>query len=175
MADSGSSKHLQPSLLDRLIDDQRDQEEESRERRVLSLSQLRRCVLRDLGWLLNCGNLRSVTELDGILDEEEAKYVESSVLNYGVAELAGATISGTDSAALERAIRQAIWDFEPRILRNTLKVRVVADDASTNNAISFEIQGELWAKPSPLHLALRTAVDLESGDFTISDDSGIGW
>jgi type VI secretion system protein ImpF len=72
-------------------------------------------------------------------------------------------------------LRQAIWDFEPRILRNTVKVRsVVASDQMNRNAVAFEIEGDLWAQPVPLHLFLRTEVDLDSGSFSISDTTAPG-
>jgi type VI secretion system protein ImpF len=43
------------------------------------------------------------------------------VLNFGLPDLSGMTVSGTDVAALERTLRQAISDFEPRILRHRLR------------------------------------------------------
>ena len=60
MAELSPKERLQPSLLDRLTDDEPDEQEESRDRRVLSMSQLRQSVLRDVGWLLNTRSLESV-------------------------------------------------------------------------------------------------------------------
>jgi len=175
MADPTPNEQLQPALLDRLTDEERESSDESRERRVISLRRLRESVMRDLGWLLNCGNLRSTVPLEEVLDESELELVSGSVLNFGVADLAGATASGTDLAALERAIRQAIWDFEPRLLRHTVRVRAVSDPtAMSHNALSFDIEAELWADPVPQRLYLKTAVDLESGNFSVSDGTGPG-
>ena len=53
MAELAPRERLQPSLLDRLSDDEPDNAVEPRERRVLSLRTLREGVLRDLAWLLN--------------------------------------------------------------------------------------------------------------------------
>ncbi len=83
MAELTQKERLQPSLLDRLIDDEPEKKQESRHKRVLSLQQLREGVLRDLAWLFNAGNLGSVQPLD---DYPE---VQTSVVNYGVPELAG--------------------------------------------------------------------------------------
>jgi type VI secretion system protein ImpF len=44
---------LQPALLDRLTDDEPDQQSESSQNAVVSKSRLKRTVLRDLVWLLN--------------------------------------------------------------------------------------------------------------------------
>ncbi len=167
MPDPGAQEHLQPALLDRLTDDAPGESRESRDRRVLSVGRLRECVLRDLSWLLNTGNLTSAVDLEAYPE------VAASVLNFGIPSLAGATTSSLDAAEVEKLLRQAIWDFEPRILRKTVRVRVDVDgERMTQNAVTFRIEGELYAEPAPIRLALKTEVDLESGDFTVTEDVG---
>lgn len=40
--------------------------------------------------------------------------------------------------------------FEPRILKGSLKVRAQLDgNDMSHNALSFEIEGDLWAEPVP--------------------------
>ncbi len=169
MAELTPKERLQPSLLDRLTDNEPDQQQEAREKRVLSMRKLRESVQRDLAWLLNSSNLETVQDLD------EHPLVSHSVINYGLPDLAGKAASGIDLPGVERMLRQAIWDFEPRILRNTVKVRsVVASDQMNRNAVAFEIEGDLWAQPVPLHLFLRTEIDLDSGSFSISDSTASG-
>jgi type VI secretion system protein ImpF len=164
MAELTSSERLQPSLLDRLTDDAPDQAVESRDKRVLSVQRLREFVLRDLQWLLNCGNLEQTIDL------EAYPLVRSSVLNYGVPDLSGATLSGANLADLERQLRDAIWNFEPRLLRHSLRVRAQASpDESHHNALMFEIEGELWAQPLPVRLFMRTELDLDTGEVSVSD------
>ncbi len=167
MAELTPQERLQPSLLDRLADDEPDKRQESREQRVLSLRQLRAGVLRDLGWLLNAGNLLSLEVL------EDYPQVARSVLNYGLPDLAGQTASSLELGDLERMLRQIIWDFEPRIIRNTLKVRATLDETQmSHNTIVFEIRGELWAQPLPEELYLKTEVDLEAGTVAVYDAMG---
>ena len=167
MNDRAAQDHLQPSLLDRLTDDEPDKQVESRDKRVISLGRLKECVLRDLGWLLN------TTSLPESVDTEGLDHVRDSVLNYGIPELAGATASSLDASGMEKAIRQAIWDFEPRILRKSVKVHVNVDNkASMNhNAVKFRIEGELYAKPAPMRVAMRTEIDLENGNIQVSDET----
>jgi type VI secretion system protein ImpF len=38
-----------------------------------------------------------------------------------------------------------------------------------HNALIFEIHGELWAQPVPLELFLKTEIDLETGDFAVTE------
>lgn len=164
MAELTPKERLQPSLLDRLTDDEPDKQVESRQKRVLSLNQLRQSVLRDLAWLFNVGNLGEVQDLD------RYPYAATSVLNFGLPELTGCTVSSVDAHELERVVRQAILTFEPRILPNSVRVQVlVSDDASSRNSLTFEITGELWARPLPERLFLKTQLDLESGDFTVDE------
>jgi type VI secretion system protein ImpF len=166
MAELTPSERLQPSLLDRLTDEEPAQAQEGRNRRVLSIQRLRECVLRDVAWLLNTTNL---AQKDLV---ESHPLVAQSVVNYGLPDLAGLTASTIDIGEMEALVRQAIWDFEPRILRHTLRVQAHgSDDQFNHNALVFEIAGELWAQPVPLELFLKTEIDLESGEIAVSEMS----
>jgi type VI secretion system protein ImpF len=167
MAELSSEERLQPSLLDRLTDDAPAEQTEPQDKRVLPLRRLRAAVMRDLAWLLNSVSLEATEDLDPYPE------VARSVINYGLPELSGQSVSGLDQAAVERVLRRAIGSFEPRILPESLKVRAepLRDDAS-HHSIGFEIEGELWAQPVPVHLLLRTEVELEGGDVTLFDESG---
>ncbi len=166
MAELSQQERLQPCLLDRITDEAPEQKQESRDQRVVSLRRLREAVLRDLGWLLNASNLASLEDLS------EYPHVAQSVVNFGVPGLAGTLVSGVDVAEFERKIRQAILDFEPRILRDTVKVRLaVAADQMSHNAMTFEIDRQLWAQPVPQRIYLKTEIDLELGEVKLSDYS----
>lgn len=151
---------LQPSLLDRLTDDDPTNPKESADKRVLSLTQLKASVLRDLAWLLNTTSLLGA-------DATLHTLAGTSVVNYGLPALAGNSASNVDVSALETLIHQAIATFEPRILRHTLRVRARATAEMNHNALSFEIEGDLWAQPVPLRLMLQTDVDLETGHVRV--------
>ncbi len=167
MAELTQNERLQPSLLDRLTDNEPDKKRESRDKRVLSLQKLREAVRRDLTWLLNCGNLESTDDLD------DYPQVGSSVVNFGVPDLAGSTVSTLNRNEVERMLRSAVLAFEPRILPETLKVKLDRDHEEMNrNAVVFLIEGELWAQPVPLQMFLKTALDLETGAIDVTDTNG---
>jgi type VI secretion system protein ImpF len=153
-------ERLQPSLLDRLTDDEPGNPVDSPSSRTLSLTQLKASVLRDLTWLLNATSLWDKTAIS----HSETR---ASVINYGLPALAGQSISGIDVHALEGIIHQAIVAYEPRILPHTLQVRAQAAAYMNVNALSFEIEGDLWAQPVPLPLLLRTELDLETGHMQL--------
>lgn len=159
--------NLQISLLDRLTDDQPEISSEPRDKRGFSQAKLRENILRDLNWLFNSSNLATVENL------EEFPEVESSVLNYGMPDFTGHTVSGINVPEIERLLKKAIFDFEPRIIRRSIKVKLNLDEKNMGqNAMTFDIEGELWAEPLPLQIYLRTMLDLDVGDVKVYDYSG---
>jgi type VI secretion system protein ImpF len=157
-------ERLQPALLDRLTDDEPEKTVEPRERRVMNKRRLRQAVLRDLAWLFNA------TRSESEVDFSKAPLARRSVINYGLPCMSGNLASSLEVTDLERAIRQSILDFEPRILPQTLQVRALSSvDEIEHNVIGIEIRGQLWAQPLATELLLHTEIDLETGKVKIDD------
>ena len=157
-------EQLQPALLDRLTDDEPDKKLEPRQQRVISKRKLREAVLRDLTWLFN------TTRLDPDMDPAKLPYARRSVINFGLPALSGQTSSSLEVTELERAVRQAILDFEPRILPASVRVRALeSGNFENHNVIGVEISGQLWAQPVPIDLLVRTEIDLETGQVEVAD------
>jgi len=160
-------ERLQPALLDRLSDDDpANQQPEPRDKRIINATRLRQAVLRDLSWLFNTTRLESEDE-----SLADYPYAQKSVINFGLPALAGETASQLDVVQLETSIRQAILDFEPRIVPATLRVEAIVAELALNhhNVVSVQITGQLWAQPVPLEILLRTELDLESGKVEVQD------
>jgi type VI secretion system protein ImpF len=159
---------LQPALLDRLTDEHPEERQEAESERVMSKTQLRQAVLRDLAALFN-----SVQPLGAEADRHPL--LAASVLNFGLPALSGELASKLDVGVLEKAIRDAIVRFEPRILADTLEIRAQesASVLETHNVIEFEIRGHLWSQPVPLEILLRTQLDLEAGQVQVRDAAGV--
>lgn len=129
-----------------------------------SFREVRDCVRRDLDWLFNAQNYSPSEEL------QHYPEVMRSVVNFGLPDLAGKTVTGMDIANLERMVKQTLLTFEPRILSRSLNVRFVRDEsAQQRNALTFEIDGELWSEPLPIHLRLITELELEDGGALITE------
>ncbi len=168
MAELTPKERLQPSLLDRLTDDDPNNRHEPPEKRVLSPHRLRESVRRDLTWLFNTTNYAAVTDLTRYSE------VEHSTVNFGIPDLTGRTALSLDQANLVRSLKRAIWDYEPRLLRNTVKVEVDVDPENHgSNTMRFHIEAELWSQPLPLRLYLQTDVDLESGEARVTEASPV--
>lgn len=156
---------LQPALLDRLIDDQREVSRDADDARIMNKNQLRQAVLRDLAWLLN-----AVQPVSPDIARQHPQAAQS-VLCFGLPPMAGQLASRVDVPTLERMMRQAIVRFEPRILEDSLTVKALEFNSvlDTHNVIEFEIRGWLWAQPVPLELLLRTRMDLEAGQVEVRE------
>ena len=145
-----------PCLMDRLLDASPSTAHEQRVQRIMTPGDYRAAVLRDLGWLLNTARLR---DEQAVYDFPEAA---KSVINYGIRDMTGMTSDNLNDVDVEREIRDAILNFEPRIIPDSLQVRLVRD-YDTPGRVAFEIKGLLWALPHPERLRVRTELDLESG------------
>ena len=156
---------VQPALLDRLTDDEPEKRAFNPAKNVISHAELRRQVLRDLQWLFNCVNNEAQHDLEAF------SQVRSSVLNFGVAPLAGKRMSDIEWSDVQKRLTQAIVNFEPRIIARDLQVKCITDPKSldTHNILSIEIKGNLWCIPWPLEFLFRTDIDLEIGYFELKD------
>jgi type VI secretion system protein ImpF len=164
-----SQERLQPSLLDRLTDDEPLSKTESTDKRVLNKQQLKQGVLRDLQWLLNTSKPSAKTF---------AKYphVQKSVLNFGMPALAGETADSVGQNDVQEAVKDAIRWFEPRIDADTLDIRAASRGSylDAHNVLELQVRGTVWAQPTPLELILKTSMDLETGQVAVKEMSGSG-
>lgn len=158
-------ERLQPSLLDRITDRDPDRRKESAAQQIMMNEQLlKAAVIRDLGWLLNTVALEVIQDLSGY------EHVRHSVLNYGLPDLSGHTASTVNPGEMEAAIRRVIMQYEPRIIRNSLKVKVhVRRDTMSHNSLVFQIEGAIFHQPAPFQVNLRSQLDIEKGEFKVSE------
>ncbi len=159
------TERLQPSLLDRLTDEEPDKKKERQGEAFLGQSELKKAVIRDLSYLLNC------VSFEAVFDLSEAPRVQDSVINYGIPDLSGHSAESLDIADIESRVRRAIHRFEPRLIRNALKVRIEANrDEMSQNSMVFRIEGSIFGQPAPFQVQLHTEIDLENGDVTVRED-----
>jgi type VI secretion system protein ImpF len=160
MSKSPQIEKVQPCLLDRLIDERPEVRTETTGRGI-SLSRYRQGVLRDIEWLLNA---KSRLAHEGFADFPET---ETSVLNFGMPDPAGRSTDRQTIAQIEKDIAAALLRFEPRIIADSLVVKLIETSTSqapsSPNLLAFSITGELWASPMNEELHLKTEIDLETG------------
>lgn len=121
---------------------------------------VRSVLLRDLGWLFNTASIAAD------LDLSEVPEVRTSVLNFGVPDLAGKSNSRRLLEQRARELRSAIRAFEPRLATDRLDVEV-AQTPETDNAVTFVVRSDVISSLQPLPVEFKTDVELESGAATV--------
>lgn len=160
MAEQVTMEKIQPCLLDRLTDNHPDRREEASHERVVSISRYREGVLRDLRWLLSASRHTDSEDL------QAHPQVKNSTLNFGIRSLCGRSSESTSGGVLEEDIIKAIEAFEPRIDPGSLTVEIKEDTQSkAKNELVIEIRGDLWARPMPEEMLIKTKIDLETGEL----------
>lgn len=119
-------------------------------------------VRRELAWLLNTTNLGASVDL------EPYPQIATSVLNYGVPDLAGQAVSDWAIEARARDIKGTIEAFEPRLDPRTLSVRVRAA-GERENAVTYVIEGEVHGAAGDADVRLLTDVEADTGFVTVRD------
>jgi type VI secretion system protein ImpF len=161
MADHMLTERLQPSLLDRLTDEDPTNPKEARDDRVIDLRRLRDIIQRDLSWLLN------TFDNSTIVDPDRYPNVLNSVLTYGVREVAGEFSTQNRALMIRESIQRAIEKFEPRILPSSLHVVLRDNKVAGQSMVTFDIAAEMWAQPLPMELYLRSEVDVTTGELRL--------
>lgn len=180
MASTTGPSRLNPTLFDKLVGDNglfggRGEElekiEESREAlRHYSVPRLERfneaalraTVRRELAWLLNTTNLAAVVDL------APYPHIQTSVLNYGVADLSGKSLTRRLVIQRARDIRDAIRAFEPRIKEQSLAVEPV-DNVERENSVTYLIQGDVTSAVKALPVKFRTDIEADSAIATVRE------
>lgn len=161
MAEKILADRLQPSLLDRLTDDEPGDVKESRDARAIDMRRLRDIIQRDLAWLLN------TSDQSGAIDAQTYPYAARSVLNYGIREVAGELASSDRAQRIRVSIQRSIELYEPRIKAGTLDVMLRDGKAGGETIVAFDIRADMWAQPMPMELYLRSQFDVTTGELQL--------
>lgn len=139
---------------------------------VVNAAVLREAVRRDIEALFNVERFESSlqltdTELKGFESPKDMiadfPHVRRSVLNYGVPSFSGRAMSDFDLVALAKELREVIAVFEPRLKRDTIRVKVAQGDRT---GMRIEVDAMLMLSPVPERLRLSTMIDLDNGRAT---------
>ncbi len=130
-------------------------------RAPISEGELRKLVGSDLLALLNTINLDSAEDLS------TAPEVRKSILNYGFPDLGRRTIDEEGVFDIAQEIETALSDFEPRLARNSIKVRRDNTVNSDELRIRFLINAELRVQPVDVPMQFVAELELDSGKIRI--------
>jgi type VI secretion system protein ImpF len=149
---------LLPSILDRLIEPQ-GEEEADLGSRGQSVRELEEAVRRDLQDLLNTRR----AAIDGYPDDAE---LARSLYTFGLPELTTYNPTVPDQRrALQEIIERTIRLFEPRLM--DVRVTSISADASTGRGLRMSIEALLRVSPAPLPITFDTVVKPGSGEWQV--------
>lgn len=128
----------------------------------LPRDQLRAHLQADLNALLNTVRLDATVSLD------DAPHVARSVLNYGFRDLSNIAASELNTPQITASIRQSLIDHEPRLLPESIDVRITRNDGGTAQRISLSVSAELIGDPVDIPVDFDAEVDLGAGKLRMS-------
>lgn len=123
---------------------------------------LKNTVRRELNWLLNTTNFAATTDL------EAYPQVRTSVVNYGVPDLAGKALTRRVVQSRAREIREAIIAFEPRMSVRDLEVEPLMT-AERANAVTYVIRGDITAAVEAMPVEFKTDVELDTASVVVRE------
>ncbi len=123
---------------------------------------LRATIRRDLAWLLNTTSLGASASLD------RYPHVATSVLNYGVPDLAGKSLQRRTILQRAREIRSAIRAFEPRLDPASLMVEPV-EPGENSKTVGFLIHGDITGAVHRMPVKIRTEIEPDSAAVTVAE------
>lgn len=151
MASNDNQFEIVPSLLDRLLDDQRDVSRGRPNRLGRHIQALKDCVARDLENMLNT---RRETFED--LPEEYAE-TGKSILVYGLPDFSSfSLLNPGDRDLLRRAIERAIACFEPRLQRPIVTMETPNQN---DRSLRFRVDALLRVEPTPEPVVFDTILE----------------
>ena len=133
-------------------------------REGVSIDELKRQLEIDLTALMNTVNLEAAVPLD------DAPYVAHSVLNFGFRDLSDITAQELNDDQVVASLRQSLLDYEPRIVRETLDVKVQdRSSESSRHRLMIHISADFMGDPVDVPVEFDAEVDLGVGKLKMSN------
>ena len=156
---------VQPSVLDRLTDNDPRTSADPRTTYAESLRQFKTSVQRDLEWLLNTRRTPTPASDD---DYEE---LANSLYNYGVPDITSLSRDSMDSRSwLRKQLEDALSAFEPRLANVSIDI-VEVDGEAHRRELRFVVDATLRMDPTPEHVVFDTVLHFTTGAIDVAGKS----
>lgn len=160
MAKREIERTVQPSILDRLTDDEPRMPADSRVSYMESLVNFKASVQRDLEWLLN--TRRTPTPAP-----EEYEEVRRSLYHFGIPDITSMSRDSVDSRMrLLSQVEEALALFEPR-LANVHISMVESEGEAHRRELRFVVEATLRLDPTPEQVMFDTVLHFSSGQVDV--------
>lgn len=159
MARVRAEQPLVPSVLDRLIDFDPELNREPAPSRHQILRDLKAAVRRDIESLLN-------TRQRCLSWPEHLKELKQSLVNYGIPDLTGASMSSSrEREDLCRVIQTIVARHEPRF--KNVRVKLLENTEPLDRTLRFRIDALLLVDPAPEPIVFDSVLRPATGTFEV--------
>jgi len=131
-------------------------------REGISHDRLRKFFLDDLANLMSTVNLQAAEPLDDL------PFVQRSILNYGIEDVTSLHDIKRNYIALGKRLRQALIDHEPRLIADSVVVRMLGEEGTADQKPVFEVEAVMAARPVDVPLEFTAEIDAVSGKIFTS-------
>jgi type VI secretion system protein ImpF len=162
MAKREIERTVQPSLLDRLTDEDPRSPVDVRISYLESLQNFKRSVQRDLEWLLN--TRRIVDEVPEHMEE-----LRRSVYDYGIPDITSLSRDSFDSRDLLLArLGDALAIFEPRLANVRISMQELEGEGEARRReLRFIVEATLRLDPTPEQVMFDTVLHFSTGEIDV--------
>jgi type VI secretion system protein ImpF len=91
-----------------------------------------------------------------------------SILNYGFCDLSDITQHDLQKQDIVKLIRQSLVDHEPRLLADSIRIKVTTEDGGRAQRLSLFVEADLMGDPVDIPLDFDAEVDLGAGKLRMS-------
>jgi len=112
--------------------------------------------------------LMNTIRLDAAIDLSDTPYVARSVINYGFQDLSNMSRQDLIAPYISRSIKQSLLDHEPRLVKNSLDVKVQSIEGDPLQRIAVFVSAELIADPADIAIEFQADVDLGAGKCMVA-------
>lgn len=163
MTDNRNTHPLIPSVYDRLLGDELPTEAALESERAAHVRRLKVAMKRDLENLLNtrcrCGGFPA-----------DLPELETSLVNYGIPDFAGANVGSTEQKeAFLQVIQASIERYEPRLQQVTL-VPIDDKDAPLRRVLQFRVEAVLVTENEAEAITFVSTMEPSSGSYHVERD-----
>lgn len=160
MAKREIERTVQPSLIDRLTDEDPRTSVEPRTTYGESLRRFKAAVRRDLEWLLNT---RRIAEMP----PEDLTELNESVYVYGVPDITSLSRDSVgERRRLLKYVETALGIFEPRLTNIRISL-VDTEGENRRRELHFVVEATLRLDPTPEQVMFDTVLEFSSGQYEV--------
>lgn len=161
MAKREIERTVQPSLLDRLTDEDPRSPADVRVSYMESLHNFKRAVQRDLEWLLNTRRIADETP-------DHLEELKRSVYHFGIPDITSLSRDSVDSRnVLLTRIDEALTMFEPRLTNVQIQMQEMEGE-SHRRELRFIVEATLRLDPTPEQVMFDTVLHFSTGEIDVN-------